>query len=57
MTKDPVCRMTLSEDRAPEKAEYKGMEYFFCGLGCRNRFLKDPEKYINKENVDWISDG
>ena len=31
MTKDPVCRMTISDDKATEKAEYKGKTYYFCG--------------------------
>lgn len=56
MTKDPVCRMNLSEDRAPEKMEYKGDTYYFCGLGCRKRFEKDPDKYLNDGPIDWVGD-
>lgn len=54
MTKDPVCKMTLDEEKAPFKYEYKGATYYFCGIGCMERFEKDPEKYLTGEKVDWI---
>ena len=28
--------------RAAFRAEYEGTTYYFCGEGCRRRFLKDP---------------
>ncbi|HLE09193.1 MAG TPA: YHS domain-containing protein [Thermodesulfobacteriota bacterium] len=39
---DPVCKMPVSEDKAPEKLEYKGKTYYFCAKGCKDRFEKDP---------------
>ncbi len=45
---DPVCNMTLKVDESSEKIEYKGSEYYFCGNICRDRFEKDPERYIPK---------
>ena len=54
MATDPVCRMTVSEEKAVDKAEYKGKAYYFCAPGCRERFLKDPEKYLKDEPVDWV---
>lgn len=57
MTKDPVCGMTLSEERAPFRYEYKGVMYYFCGEGCKERFEHDPEKYLSGKPVDWIADG
>lgn len=53
MAKDPVCKMDLSEEKAAEKAEYKGKTYYFCAKGCKDRFEKDPEKYIGKD-ADWV---
>lgn len=32
------------------KTEYKGTTYYFCGLGCKERF----EKYLREEAVDWV---
>lgn len=54
MTKDPVCKMTLEETKAPFSFEYNSVTYYFCGLGCKERFEKDPEKYLSGKDVDWI---
>lgn len=54
--KDPVCGMVLSEEKAPFSTEYKEKTYFFCGQGCKERFEKDPEKYVSGERADWISE-
>lgn len=56
MTKDPVCGMVLDEEKAPYKFEYEGAVYYFCGLGCRERFKKNPRKYLEGK-ADWIEDG
>lgn len=45
MTKDPVCKMEVDEKTAPAKSEYKGKTYYFCALGCKKEFDKNPEKY------------
>lgn len=55
MVVDPVCRMTVDEVAAPFSFEYKGKIYYFCGLGCEERFRKDPEKYLSGKEVDWIA--
>ncbi|MFQ5737126.1 MAG: YHS domain-containing protein [Thermodesulfobacteriota bacterium] len=52
--KDPVCGMILSEEKAPFSSEYGDKTYRFCGRGCKERFDKDPEKYLSGEDVDWI---
>lgn len=56
MTKDPVCGMELMEEKAPARYEYKGVMYYFCGNGCKERFEHDPEKYLSGKPVDWIAD-
>lgn len=28
--------------------EYKGKKVYFCCLGCKEKFEKEPEKYISK---------
>lgn len=55
MTKDPVCGMILSEEKALFKYEYKGNTFYFCGEGCLERFRRDPEGYL-KGKKDWIAD-
>ena len=54
MVKDPVCRMVLDESKAAFSTEYKGERYYFCGAGCKERFEKDPEKFLSGKQVDWI---
>ena len=46
MAIDPVCKMTVDEESAAAKYEYKGETYYFCAEGCKNTFAKDPEKYL-----------
>ncbi len=49
MSKDPVCGMEVDEKTAAGKSEYKGQIYYFCSVGCKKSFDKEPEKYIGKE--------
>ncbi|HEV7667788.1 MAG TPA: heavy metal translocating P-type ATPase [Thermoanaerobaculia bacterium] len=43
---DPVCGMTVNPATAKHRAEHGGRTYFFCSAGCREKFEKDPEKYL-----------
>ena len=43
---DPVCGMTIDPQQAAGSFEYNGQTYFFCSLGCREKFKADPEKYL-----------
>jgi len=45
MAKDPVCGMEVDEKRAAGSSDYQGKKYYFCSLGCKQRFDKEPEKY------------
>lgn len=44
--KDPVCDMDVTPDTAAGTSEYRGQTYYFCSLGCKKDFDKDPEKYL-----------
>src|SRR5260370_13966126 len=46
MVKDPVCGMMVDPQRAAGKAEYAGKSYFFCSPRCKERFEKEPEKFL-----------
>ncbi|HLE79993.1 MAG TPA: YHS domain-containing protein [Dehalococcoidia bacterium] len=46
MAKDPVCGMDVEEGKAAATSEYKGKKYYFCAVGCKKSFDKDPEKYL-----------
>jgi xanthine dehydrogenase accessory factor len=43
--RDPICGMTVIAASATHRAEHAGRTYYFCGGGCRERFLSDPERY------------
>lgn len=48
MAVDPVCKMEVDPKSAPAKSEYKGATYYFCNLKCKERFDKDPERFLKK---------
>lgn len=43
---DPVCKMTVDEKKTAATSVYKGTTYYFCAVGCKKAFEKDPEKYL-----------
>lgn len=48
MAKDPVCGMEVDEKTAAGKSEHKGQTYYFCSMGCKKSFDREPEKYAGK---------
>jgi xanthine dehydrogenase accessory factor len=46
---DPVCAMTVPADRTSQLLDYEGVTYYFCGVGCRSAFEKDPAAYLSKD--------
>lgn len=49
MAIDPVCKMDVKEDKAAATSNYQGKKYYFCSVGCKKAFDKEPEKYLAKE--------
>jgi YHS domain-containing protein len=49
MAKDPVCGMEVEEKKAAATYEYKGKTYYFCAVGCKDKFAQTPEKFIQQE--------
>lgn len=49
MAIDPVCKMEVNEDEAAAKTEHEGKTYYFCAVMCKEKFEKEPEKYLEKE--------
>ena len=43
--KDQVCQMEIEKDKAVGKSEYKAQIYYFCSMGCKKQFEKDPRRY------------
>lgn len=44
---DPICGMRVNRVFAPAQADYKGKTYYFCLDECKQKFLQDPEHYLN----------
>jgi YHS domain-containing protein len=46
MVLDVVCNMEVDEKTAKWKTEYEGKTYYFCAYTCKQKFDKNPEKYV-----------
>lgn len=46
---DLVCGMTVQAVPGNRPFEYQGTTYYFCAMGCRVAFEKDPESFIRQE--------
>lgn len=46
---DPVCGMRISRATAGAQTDYRGHPYFFCTNECRQRFEKEPLRYVQFE--------
>ncbi len=47
---DPVCKMLVSPETAAASYDYAGKTYYFCNVGCKERFAADPEKYLGDDH-------
>src|SRR3954453_17098919 len=45
---DPVCKMLVTPESAAATYEYNGEKYYFCAVGCKERFAADPDKYLSQ---------
>ncbi|MEN6457920.1 MAG: YHS domain-containing protein [Thermoguttaceae bacterium] len=43
---DPVCKMDVSTKDAKQISRHQGETYYFCGSTCKNKFDKEPERYV-----------
>ena len=53
----PVTGMAIpAADLGKYTVEYKGKVYNLCTAGCKDEFLKDPEKYMAKVNEEMAKE-
>lgn len=45
---DPVCGMVIDPATAAGKSVHAGKTYYFCSKDEKEKFDKDPEKYLKK---------
>ena len=57
--KDPVCGMAVAPSQAAAHVNHAGVEYHFCSLGCRDKFVADPDRFggLNSETVRGVGQG
>ena len=46
---DPVCGMTVAADASSHPFEHDGVTYYFCRVGCRQEFEKNPAAFVKRE--------
>jgi YHS domain-containing protein len=49
MAVDPVCGMEVDEKKAAATYEFKGKTFYFYAIGCKEKFVKAPEKFLKEE--------
>ena len=47
-TVDPVCGMTIDEDKAAAKIGYAGDMFYFCSKHCEEEFRENPAEFIGQ---------
>jgi YHS domain-containing protein len=45
---DPVCGMEVDPATAAGSSEYEGVTYYFCSVGCKRQFDKEPQVFVNQ---------
>lgn len=48
MIRDPVCLMAIDPRAAAAMVEHAGHAYYFCSIGCRDKFLTQPQVFLDK---------
>ena len=55
MEKDPVCGMNVDPARAKATFEHAGKSYYFCCVGCRDKFSAAPPKYLAPKTLIGVA--
>lgn len=49
---DPVCGMAVDQGNPPATHTRDGTTYYFCNLGCAERFAADPVRYLEAASFE-----
>ena len=44
---DPICKMIVDPKNAANTYEFEDINYYFCCIGCKEKFALEPSSYIN----------
>lgn len=45
---DLVCGMKVHPAETTLHTQYEGKTYYFCNIACKENFVNDPKKYLDK---------
>jgi len=54
---DPVCGMQVDPSQAAGASEYGGKTYYFCSMGCKTKFDKNPTEFAESQQAKGSSGG
>src|SRR5271169_144801 len=57
LERDPVCGMRVDPRRAAGTVEHAGKDYYFCSIGCRDKFKAAPEKFLSSSTLKPANTG
>lgn len=49
---DPVCGMSVAPETAAAKYEYNNQTYYFCSIGCSNKFRQNPANFLENKKAE-----
>jgi P-type Cu+ transporter len=49
---DPVCGMSVDQSTTAGAWPHRGTTYYFCSVGCLERFKADPEGVLSTRAED-----
>jgi Cu+-exporting ATPase len=49
---DPVCGMAVRPETAAAAWEHDGTTYYFCSVGCMERFRQDPGRFVTMDPAE-----
>src|SRR5262245_45669485 len=47
---DPVCGMHVEPEKARSSIEHEGKKFYFCSVGCGERFRAEPAKFLTQKS-------
>ncbi len=53
----PVTGEEFEKTETTSSFEFKGKTYYFCCPGCKDKFVKNPDEYLNKEGEELHQHG
>jgi P-type Cu+ transporter len=53
---DPVCKMKVTPESAAGNFVYQNKTYYFCAVSCLNRFKQTPDKYLEGQEIQQVSE-